>query len=63
MGRATAKVLAVMPAAFVVVLSVINRGYMLPFVRSDLGHLLLAYSAVSIAVGFVVLNRLVNVDD
>ena len=63
MGRATAKVLAVMPLAFVVLVSLINPGYMLPFIHSDIGHLLLVYSVFSIAIGFFVLNRLVNVEE
>ena len=63
MGRATAKVLAVMPVAFVVLISIVNPSYMLPFLRSGLGHLLLAYSAASIAIGFVVLNRLIEVEE
>ncbi|HEY2219401.1 MAG TPA: type II secretion system F family protein, partial [Gaiellaceae bacterium] len=63
MGRATAKVLAVMPLAFVAVISVLNPGYMLPFIHSTVGHTLIAYSILSISVGFLALNRLVNVEE
>jgi tight adherence protein B len=63
MGRATAKVLAVMPLAFVVLISLINPGYMGPFIHSNVGHVAIIYSVASLAVGFVILNRLVNVED
>jgi tight adherence protein B len=63
MGRATAKVLAVMPLAFVVIISLVNPGYMGPFIHSSVGHVLLLYSVVSVAVGFVILNRLVKVEE
>jgi tight adherence protein B len=63
LGRTTAKVLALLPVAFVVGVSLFNPSYTMPFIRSGLGHLLLAYSAVSILVGFFVINRLVNIDD
>jgi tight adherence protein B len=63
MGRASAKVLAALPVVFVLVTLVVASSYMLPFVRSTTGQLLLAYSAVSVAIGFVVLNRLVDVED
>jgi tight adherence protein B len=63
MGRATAKVLAVMPLAVVAIISLFNPGYIGPFVNSKVGHALLAYSVVSIGVGFLILNRLVNVEE
>jgi tight adherence protein B len=63
MGRATAKVLAVMPVVFILATSIIDPQYTMPFIRSGMGHLLLVYSVVSVAIGFVVLNRLVNVEE
>jgi tight adherence protein B len=63
MGRASAKVLAVLPLVFIVMTAILDPSYMMPFVRSTTGHLLLAYSAASVIVGFIVLNRLVNVDE
>jgi tight adherence protein B len=63
MGRATAKVLAVMPVVFILLTSLVDPSYTLPFVRSTTGHLLLAYSAVSVVVGFAVLSRMVNVEE
>jgi tight adherence protein B len=63
MGRATAKVLAVMPLAFVAIISLVNPGYIGPFIHSQAGHALIAYSIVSIGVGFLILNRLVNVEE
>jgi tight adherence protein B len=63
MGRATAKVLAIMPLAFVLLISLINPGYMGPFVHSAVGRAAIVYSVASLAVGFLILNRLVNVED
>jgi tight adherence protein B len=62
LGRTTAKVLAFMPLGFIIILSLVNPSYIGPFVRSNLGHLLLAYSAVSVTIGFFIINRLVNVE-
>jgi tight adherence protein B len=63
MGRATAKVLAVMPLAFLLIISLINPGYIGPFVHSQTGHALMVYSVISIGIGFLILNRLVNVEE
>jgi tight adherence protein B len=61
MGRATATVLAILPFGFVVLVLIIDPNYMLPFLRSNTGHILMLYSVVSITIGFLILNRLVNV--
>jgi tight adherence protein B len=61
MGRATATVLAILPFVFVVLVLILDPGYMLPFLRSNTGHILMLYSVVSITIGFLILNRLVNV--
>jgi tight adherence protein B len=63
MGRATAKVLAAMPFVFIIGTLLLDPGYVTPFIRSSTGHLLLAYSAVSVLVGFIILNRLANVEE
>jgi tight adherence protein B len=63
MGRATAKVLAIMPLVFVAIISLVNPGYIGPFVHSSIGHVLLVYSVVSVTLGFIILNRLVNVEE
>jgi Flp pilus assembly protein TadB len=34
---------------------------MLPFLQSGLGHVLMAYSVISIAIGAFILSRMVNV--
>jgi tight adherence protein B len=60
-GRATATVLAILPFGFAALIAVINPGYMLPFLRSGVGHLLIAGSIVSILIGALLLNRVVNI--
>jgi tight adherence protein B len=61
-GRATATVLAMLPFALVVLVSLVNPHYMLPFLRSGLGHLLLIYAIVSISLGFILLKRIADVE-
>ncbi len=60
-GRASAVVLSLLPLGMAIVLSIVNPGYMLPFLRSNLGHVLIAYSVVSIAIGAFLLNRIASV--
>jgi tight adherence protein B len=60
-GRATATVLSILPFGFAALIAVINPGYMLPFLRSGVGHLLIAGSIVSILIGALFLNRVVNI--
>src|SRR5262249_59592249 len=63
MGRATAKVLAVMPLAFLLVISLINPGYIGPFIHSQTGQALMGYSVISIGIGFLILTRLVKLGE
>jgi tight adherence protein B len=60
-GRASATVLSLLPLGMVLLLSLINPGYMLPFLRSEAGHVLIAYSFVSIAIGAFLLHRIAAV--
>ena len=41
--------------------SLINPGYMLPFLQSGIGQVLMAYSVASMAIGAFLLSRIVNV--
>jgi tight adherence protein B len=60
-GRASAAVLSLFPVAIVILLLVVNPSYMLPFLQSGLGHVLMTYSVISITIGALILNRMVNV--
>jgi tight adherence protein B len=60
-GRATATVLSILPFALLALLALINPDYMMPFIRSSLGHVLLVASAISIAIGALLLNRIASV--
>ena len=42
-------------------MTLINPGYMVPFLKSSTGQILMAYSIVSIAIGAFLLSRIVNV--
>ncbi|HZT15036.1 MAG TPA: VWA domain-containing protein [Gaiellaceae bacterium] len=60
-GRSTAIVLSVMPFVFAGLLALINPTYIMPFLRSHTGHILLIACVISIAIGASLLNRIVNV--
>ena len=60
-GRATAMVLSLLPFGFAALMSAINPSYMLPFLRSHTGHVLIGVSIISISIGAALLNRVVNV--
>lgn len=60
-GRSAATVLTVMPFVFATLITTINPNYMLPFLRSHSGHVLIVLSLISITIGAALLNRIVNV--
>jgi tight adherence protein B len=60
-GRASASVLIAFPIALVLLMLLINPDYMLPFIQSGIGQLLMAYSVASMAIGAFILSRIVNV--
>jgi tight adherence protein B len=60
--RMSAKVLASLPIAVVLLISAINPDFMKPLIETPLGHKLLIYSAASVAVGYVVMSKIANVD-
>jgi tight adherence protein B len=60
-GRASAMVLSLFPVAMVILLLLVNPSYMLPFLQSGLGHVLMTYSVISITIGALILRRMVNV--
>jgi tight adherence protein B len=60
-GRASATVLSLFPVALVILITLVNPKYMLPFLESGLGQALMVYCVISIGVGAFVLNRIVNV--
>jgi len=60
-GRSAATILTVLPFVFAGLITLINPNYMLPFLRSHHGHVLLVLCLISISIGAVALNRIVNV--
>lgn len=60
-GRSAATVLAILPFVFAGLITMINPHYMLPFLESHTGHVLLVASVISIAIGAFLLNRIVNI--
>jgi tight adherence protein B len=60
-GRTSAAVLIAFPIALVLLMLLINPDYMLPFLQSGIGQLLMAYSVASMAIGAFILSRIVSV--
>jgi len=60
-SRATATVMAIMPFGFLALMLVISPHYVLPFLESHIGHVLMLASLVSIAIGAFLLNRIASV--
>jgi len=60
--RMSAKVLASLPLAVVLLISAINPEFMRPLIETPMGHRLVAYAAASVAMGYLVMSRIANVD-
>jgi tight adherence protein B len=60
--RMSARVLACLPLAVVLLISAINPNFMQPLFQSETGHKLIAYAAVSVVAGYFVMSRIANVD-
>ena len=60
--RMSARVLASLPLAVVLIISAINPDFMQPLFQSETGHKLIAYAAVSVVAGYFVMSRIANVD-
>ena len=60
--RMSAKVLACLPLAVVLLIGFINPEFMRPLIETPMGHKLVIYAASSVAVGYLVMSRIANVD-
>jgi tight adherence protein B len=60
--RMSARVLACLPLAVVLLISAINPTFMLPLFQTQMGHTLIAYAAVSVVAGYFVMSRIANID-
>lgn len=60
-GRSSAFVLAILPFVFAGVISALDPSYMLPFLRSHTGHVLIVACVISIGIGAVLLHRIVTI--
>jgi tight adherence protein B len=60
--RMSARVLASLPLAVVLLISAINPSFMEPLFRTEFGHKLIAYAAASVIAGYFVMSRIANVD-
>ncbi len=60
--RMSAKVLASLPLAVVLLIGLINPDFVRPLFDTPMGHKLVAYAGASVAVGYLVMSRIANVD-
>jgi len=60
-SRVTATVMAIMPFGFLGLLLLITPHYVLPFLESHTGRVLMFASVISIGIGWVLLNRVASV--
>ncbi|MDB4881359.1 MAG: hypothetical protein JWL95_125 [Gemmatimonadetes bacterium] len=60
--RMSAKVLASLPFAVVLLVSAVNPGFMRPLLDTQTGHKLLIYTISSVLLGYVVMARIARVD-
>ncbi len=60
--RMSAKVLASLPLAVVLLISAINPDFMRPLIDTPFGHKLLIYATGSVAMGYLVMSKIANVD-
>jgi tight adherence protein B len=60
-ARSSAMVLAILPFVFALLLAALDPNYMLPFLRSHTGHVLIVVSVISIGIGATILRRIVDI--
>jgi tight adherence protein B len=60
--RMSAKVLAALPIAVVLLIGAINPDFMRPLLETAFGHKLLIYAGASVFVGYLVMSKIANVD-
>ena len=61
MGRISATILICLPFALAALMTLISPTYMAPFYKTSTGHVLIAFCLTSMAVGALLLKRVVNV--
>ena len=61
-GRLSGWVLAALPVAVVIFASIMNPGYLRPFIEEPLGRAVLTGAVISQVIGFLVIRRIVNID-
>ena len=60
--RASARVLGLLPIVCFVLLFVLDPAFVRPMLTTTLGHLLLAYAALSVTVGYLLLSRFARIE-
>jgi tight adherence protein B len=60
-GRMSAAILGTLPAAFVLVISGINPGYLTPLFHDPLGHNLIVIAVIMQLIGYSIIHRIVKI--
>jgi len=61
-GRASGAVLAALPLGLAGILSIVNPGYLQPLMTEDLGQMAVVGAIILEIIGFLVINRIVNIE-
>ncbi|SHI18953.1 tight adherence protein B [Sporobacter termitidis DSM 10068] len=60
-GRISGRIIGLLPVAMLIIISVINPGYMQPFFTTTFGHVMLVVGVVMEVLGFVVIHKIVDI--
>lgn len=61
-GRVSAWIIGLMPIALILIISIINPGFLNVFFETKVGWIMLASAAFSEVIGFIVINKIVNIE-
>jgi tight adherence protein B len=61
MGRTSATILICLPFGLATLMTLINPGYMAPFYKTSTGQFLMGFCLTSMAIGGLLLRKIVNV--
>ena len=60
-GRMSGWVLAAVPFALSIVIYVVNPGYLKPLLESDIGHMFIIGAIILEVIGFIIIQRIVDI--
>lgn len=61
-GRVSAWIIGLMPIALIVIITMINPGYLSMFFETTIGWILLGGAVIMELIGFIIINRIINIE-